>query len=193
MLYWISSASSISSSSALGSCIAWLILVSSSPMVVFFLSICSRHFVRMATCFSLCGSSLCKMSSIFLRTFVTCPRWALREAQRREISSINYAAVNLKESTTTKCSIQIGSLALRGTVNMRRYQNFSMAGYNRSKNQGKTNDPGYSTNVTDNIVVGHAVELYNGEHPTSILTRALTQRSHVILMYAHSNLCMRNK
>ena len=30
--------------------------------------------------------------------------------------------------------------------------------------------------VTDNIVVGYAVELYDGEHPSSILTRALTQR-----------------
>ena len=47
--------------------------------------------------------------------------------------------------------------------------------------------------VTDNIVVGYVVELYNGEHPTLILTRALTQRSHVTLMYVHSNLRMRNK
>ena len=48
-------------------------------------------------------------------------------------------------------------------------------------------------NVTDNIVVGYAVELYDGKHPTSILTRALTQRNHVTLMYAPSNLRMRNK
>ena len=64
-----------------------------------------------------------------------------------------------------------------------------MAGYNR----GKTNDPGHSTNVTDNIVVGYAVELYDGEHPTLILTRALTQRNHVTLMYVPSNLRMHNK
>ena len=76
---------------------------------------------------------------------VTCPRWALREARRRDISSINYAAVNCKESTTTKCSIQIGSLALRGTVNVPRYHNFSMAGYNRGKTWGKTSDLGHST------------------------------------------------
>ena len=65
-----------------------------------------------------------------------------------------------------------------------------MAGYNRGKTQGKTNDPGHSTYVTDNIVVGYAVELYDGEHPTSILTRVLTQRNPNTLMYAHSNLRM---
>ena len=89
--------------------------------------------------------------------------------------------------------MQIGSLALLGTVNMPRYHNFSMAGYNRGKTWGKTNDPGHSTNVTDNIVVGYAVELYDGEHPTSILTRALTQRNPNTLMYVHSNLRMRKQ
>ena len=68
-----------------------------------------------------------------------------------------------------------------------------MAGYNRGKTRVKTNDPGHSTNVTDNIVVGYAVELYDGEHPTSILTSALTQRNPNTLMYAHSNLRMRKQ
>ena len=76
---------------------------------------------------------------------------------------------------------------------MPRYHNFSMADYNRGKAQGKTNDPGHSTNVTDNIVVGYTVELYDGEHPTSMLTRALTQRNPNTLKYAHSNLCMRKQ
>ena len=76
---------------------------------------------------------------------------------------------------------------------MPRYHNFSMAGYNRGKTQGKTNDPGHSTYVMDNIVVGYAVELYDGEHPTSILTRVLTQRNPNTLMYAHSNLRMRKQ
>ena len=51
----------------------------------------------------------------------------------------------------------------------------------------------YVAIVTDNIVVGYAVELYDGKHPTSILTRALTQRNPNTLMYAHSNLCMRKQ